>query len=165
MARNIWVISDTHFGHENIIKYCNRPFSNVWDMNETMIHNWNTVVKQEDIVYHLGDVGMGGKAADLHDILKRLHGRKRLLLGNHDNGESPVLKLNFQKIRLWRMFREFGILLTHVPVHEGTLNPEKCPVNVHGHIHNHVIPDSRYVNVSVEHTDYTPVNIESLRQW
>lgn len=165
MARNIWVVSDTHFGHENIIKYCDRPFNNANEMNEVLIQNWNSVVDDQDIVYHLGDVGMGQKAADLNELLKRLKGRKRLLLGNHDDGESPVLKLNFQKIRLWRMFSEFGILLTHVPVHEGTLNPKKCPVNVHGHTHTTIINDKRYKNVCVENTNYTPVNIEELRQW
>lgn len=165
MARNIWVISDTHFGHENIIKYCKRPFSSVWQMNETMIQNWNAVINPEDIVYHLGDVGMSLPGSELHDILKRLKGRKRLILGNHDDGKSAVIQNNFQKIVVWRMFREFGVLLSHVPVHEGTLNPEKCPVNVHGHIHNNVINDKRYVNVSVEQTGYMPVNLESLRQW
>lgn len=165
MARNIWVISDTHFGHENIIKYCDRPFKSVYQMNQTMIENWCRVVNPEDIVYHLGDVYMGADGKDVHEILRRLPGRKRLILGNHDDGKSAVIQNNFQKVVVWRMFREFGLLLSHVPVHEGTLNPEKCPRNVHGHIHNNVINDKRYVNVSVEQTNYTPVNIEDLRVW
>jgi calcineurin-like phosphoesterase family protein len=53
MSENIWIISDTHFGHNNIINYCDRPFSNVKEMNEAIIDNWNSVVKQNDLVYHL----------------------------------------------------------------------------------------------------------------
>lgn len=158
--RNIWVISDTHFGHENIIKYCNRPFSSLSDMNETLVDNWNKTVKDGDIVYHLGDVyfGLQGK------VLERLKGRKRLILGNHDEGKDTYLHKYFQKILVWRMFPEFKLLLTHVPVHEGTLGG-KVQVNVHGHIHDKVINDKRYKNVSVEQTNYIPVHIEELASY
>lgn len=161
--RNIWVVSDTHFNHENIIKYCNRPFSDVWDMNEILIQNWNAVVKDSDIIYHLGDVYMGDGAHWFQSIAPRLRGRKRLILGNHDNGKDQTLQKVFQKIVLWRVFREFGLLLSHVPVHPNTLN-DRWPVNVHGHIHNNENDyGPQYRNVSVEVIDYTPVNLESLR--
>lgn len=159
MSRDIWVISDTHFGHTNIIKYCDRPFKSVEEMDDTIIKNWNSVVRDGDIVYHLGDVYMG-KAPG---FLNNLKGRKRLILGNHDNGRDQLLQRVFQKIDVWRMFPEFGLLLTHVPVHTNTLS-EKCPVNVHGHIHNNEKDyGKQYRNVSVEVVDYTPVNIENLR--
>jgi calcineurin-like phosphoesterase family protein len=158
MRRNIWIISDTHFGHENIIKYCDRPFANVDEMDKVMVANWNDTVKEEDIVYHLGDVYFRKSW-----MLPLLKGRKRLILGNHDNGKDQNLLDHFQKILVWRMFPEFGLLLTHVPVHESVVNGEKCPVNVHGHIHNNrEIFDKRYKNVSVEMIDYRPVNIEEL---
>jgi len=161
MSRDIWVISDTHFYHENIIGYCNRPFSNVHEMNQCIVENWNSKVKDGDIVYHLGDVWME-KDEDTWYLLSNLKGRKRLILGNHDDGKSQVLHKHFQKIMVWRHFREFGLLLTHVPVHPGTLN-DKVSVNVHGHIHQNRIDDKRYKNVCVEHTNYGPVNIEELR--
>lgn len=157
--RDIWVISDTHFGHSNIIKYCNRPFKSSEEMDDVLIKNWNNVVKDGDIVYHLGDVYMG-KAPQ---FLRNLKGRKRLILGNHDNGKDQLLNQIFEKIMVWRMFPEFGLLLTHVPVHESTLNPTKCPINVHGHIHEKQPPSKNHVCVSVEHTNYTPVNINKLR--
>lgn len=157
--REIFVISDTHFGHAAIINYCKRPFTSVEEMNEFMVKQWNETVKDEDIVYHLGDVYFG--PATGKDILPRLRGRKRLLLGNHDDGKDILLHKTFQKIGLWRMFREMGVLLTHVPIHETSLQDL---VNVHGHIHNNQpTPSSRHFNVSVEMINYTPVSIETFR--
>ena len=166
--RDIWVTSDTHFNHNNIIKYCDRPFADADEMNEALIENWNSVVKDGDIVYHLGDVYMGGK---IEPILRRLKGRKRLILGNHDNGKNPLLQKCFQKILMWRMFPELGLLLTHVPVHESSLyrggkGSGKPPIkllNIHGHIHQNKSPSRDHWCVCVEHTDYTPINIEELR--
>lgn len=171
--RDIWVVSDTHFNHSNIIKYCNRPFHTADDMNWEMVRRWNSVVKPGDKVYHLGDVYMGsGFSKEYTETLfKRLNGRKRLILGNHDNGKDQLLQKYFEKIDVWRMFQEFGLLLTHVPVHESSLyrgatgneqNPLKL-LNVHGHIHNNKSPSVNHRCVCVEHTDYTPVNIEELR--
>jgi calcineurin-like phosphoesterase family protein len=167
MSRDIWVISDTHFNHKNIIKYCDRPFKSADEMNETLIENWNNTVKDGDIVYHLGDVFMGGDP----ELLYRLKGRKRLVVGNHDNLKNPVLHKTFQKIAMWRMFPEFGLLLTHVPVHESSLyrgptgneDSPKQLFNVHGHIHDKQSPDGPYKCVCVEQTNYKPVNIEDLR--
>lgn len=163
--RNIWVISDTHFGHANIIKYCGRPFSSVDEMNHVLVENWNKVVRDEDIVYHLGDVyfGKNWSGETPRDFLRSLRGRKRLILGNHDSGLDQNIRDVFQKILVWRQFPEFGLLLTHVPVHPNTLS-EKWPVNVHGHIHNNERDyGKQYKNVSVEVINYTPVNIEELR--
>lgn len=79
----IYVTSDTHFGHHNIIRYTNRPWSFVEEMNEALIHNWNSVVGKNDHIYHLGDFGMG-RIYPLVQILKRLNGKKFLVNGNHD---------------------------------------------------------------------------------
>jgi len=160
--RNIWVVSDTHFGHNNIIQYCNRPFANAEIMDECLIDNWNSVVKDDDIVYHLGDVYF----ANGREALSKLNGRKRLVLGNHDNGKDQILQRHFQKIMVWRMFPEFGLLLTHVPVSYTTLGEggeDRILTNVHGHIHQNKSPMGRYRNVCVEQTNYTPINIEELR--
>ena len=165
---DIWLISDTHFGHDNIIKYCDRPFANSAEMDEFMLEAWNSRVKDQDVVYHLGDVYFRD-----HSKLYQLKGRKRLLLGNHDNGKCQHLQAVFQKIGIWRKFPEWGLLLTHLPVHEGQLggsywSPTKerevpgLTYNVHGHIHEKNLPDARYINVSVEQTDYAPIHIEDV---
>lgn len=69
-----FIISDTHFGHANIIDYCNRPFRDVFDMDETLIRNWNEVVGKDDLVYHLGDFAFHKDKEDLMGLLSRLHG-------------------------------------------------------------------------------------------
>jgi len=175
---DIWVISDTHFNHANILKFTNgdtgeaiRPdFIDVEEMNEYMIHCWNSVVKPQDKVYHLGDVYFGNKKEAGH-IMSRLHGHKRLILGNHDDGKSDVFQKHFDKVMLWRMFKDWRILMTHVPVHPSTLGegrfsdmgkPQIPMLNVHGHIHQNKSPPGPYRCVCVEHIKYTPINIEVL---
>jgi calcineurin-like phosphoesterase family protein len=162
MTRNIFVVSDTHFGHENILKFLNednshvRSFADVDQMNEQLVDNWNKTVRDEDIVYHLGDVYFGQG----HRVLPRLRGRKRLILGNHDNGKSEHLQKHFQKILLWRMFPEFNCLLTHVPVHKSALY--KVHYNLHGHVHRSSLNEEQYVNCCVEVNDYKPRALEEL---
>jgi calcineurin-like phosphoesterase family protein len=173
MTKNIWVVSDTHFNHANILRFTDsntgeliRPgFADVTEMNEVMIQNWNGVVRPGDKVYHLGDVFFGDR-----DYFKRmwprLMGSKRLIVGNHD--DVPFLSSGgfFQKVQMWRIFAEFNILMSHVPLHESGLyrgkNRDTPMLNVHGHIHQHKSPKGPYHCVCVEQTNYTPVHIEDL---
>lgn len=167
--KDIWVISDTHFNHQNIIKFCGRPFDTVDQMNDMMVTYWNETVKPGDKVYHLGDVYMGGgfNKEYTEKLLLSLNGQKRLILGNHDNGKDQILHKVFKKIDVWRMFPEFGLLLTHVPVHESTLQEGRFHdhkyLNVHGHIHQNESPSINHQCVCVEQIGYRPVNIEDLR--
>jgi calcineurin-like phosphoesterase family protein len=173
--KNIWVISDTHFNHANILNFKDfsgnkvRPFESVEEMNETMIERWNEVVKPGDKIYHLGDVFFGPKDW-IENNWHRLNGKKRLIVGNHDDISYIVGQRMFEKIDMWRMFSEFNLLLTHVPVHNSTLyerrfkNEPIMPIkNVHGHIHSNPSPDGPYVCACVEQIDYRPINIEELR--
>ena len=79
----VFFTSDTHFNHTNILRFCQRPFNDVEQMNEAMIANWNAVVTPDDTVFHLGDFCLGG-AAEWNQILDRLNGKIYLILGNHD---------------------------------------------------------------------------------
>jgi len=79
----VYFTSDTHFGHENIIRYCNRPFRNAEEMNAELIRRWRETVPEDGIVFHLGDFAHGN-ARLWNDILSALTGRKYLILGNHD---------------------------------------------------------------------------------
>lgn len=89
--------SDTHFWHRNILKYSNRPFDSVEDMNEAIIANWNEAVSSEDTVYHLGDVALG-PWSEWEAVLSRLNGYKILVVGNHERifkGEKPRMQERF----------------------------------------------------------------------
>jgi calcineurin-like phosphoesterase family protein len=166
--KNIWIISDTHFNHSNILKFVDdkgenvRAFDSLQEMNEIMIQNWNSVVRPGDLVYHLGDVFFGDQ-----DWFKktwpRLMGSKRLIVGNHDDVKFLACGGFFQKVMLWRLFKEHNMLLTHVPVHES--NIRKVEFNVHGHIHQQESPTKRHINVCVEKTLYTPVHIEQVLRY
>lgn len=182
MSRDIWVISDTHFRHSNILTFIDSAsgtlvrgdrFKDIDEMDEHMFERWNSVVKPGDIVYHLGDVVMGDKEWFKKNWPK-LNGSKRLIVGNHD--DIPFLSSGgfFAKVQMWRMWTEFGLVFSHVPMHPSNLLrmvkkdgkwPEDCDslVNIHGHIHQNPSPEGPYRNVSVEAIDYTPVNIEDLR--
>lgn len=158
---DIWFISDTHFFHDNIIHYCNRPFKNSTVMNEKLIENWNAIVKPNDKIYHLGDVGMACTDQELHNLLKKLNGHKRLILGNHDNPKSPALQNNFEKIMLWNGFHAERIFtVSHIPLPLEHLRDGKyC---VHGHIHDNVSSNPYYINVCVEQTGYRPIHIDTI---
>lgn len=84
----IFFTSDTHFDHANVIRFCDRPFESVGEMNEALIKNWNAKVKPQDTIYHLGDFCMG---SDGQRIMNRLNGKKHLIIGNHD---KKGVKLN-----------------------------------------------------------------------
>lgn len=161
-----FVISDTHFFHANILKYCDRPFTSVDEMNQHMMERWNSVVSPNDLVYHLGDVYLGNKVPETEvlSFLLKLNGRKRLILGNHDRGKDPILHQIFEKIYMGRIFKDKGLILSHFPLHPMyTIVGDVEFLNVHGHIHEKESPEGRYKNVSVEAIDYTPINIEELR--
>jgi len=84
MTKNIFFTSDHHFGHNNIIKFCNRPFGSIGEMNEELIKRWNEKVGPDDEVYHLGDFALGNPA-EFTDIANRLNGTIYLINGNHDS--------------------------------------------------------------------------------
>jgi len=163
---NIWIVSDTHFGHANILKFVDKDgslirgarFSSLEEMDEHLVDQWNSVVKDGDKVYHLGDVYFGQG----HRVLHRLKGQKRLILGNHDNGKDQNLIQHFGRIQVWRMFPEHNMLFTHVPVHPNSLEYQ-VKWNIHGHLHQHLVDDTRYYNVSVEQINYTPIHIEDIK--
>lgn len=159
--KDYWFTSDTHFFHTNIIKYCNRPFDNVEKMNETIVQNWNSVVKPNDIIYHLGDVVLGKFSSDhLQYLWARLNGHKRLIVGNHDDIQFLVKGNFFEKVMLWRAWNDKNILFSHTPINEESI--PKGYINVHGHTHDKGSPKGPYKSVCVELHNYTPVNLEEL---
>lgn len=166
---DIWFISDTHFKHANILKFTNydgdpvRPgFKDVDEMDEFMIQRWNDVVKPHDKIYHLGDVIFGKNETAADVLLGRLNGKKRLILGNHDNYfPISLYAKHFEKILVqWRPSTE--VIFSHYPLHIGVDDP-KIKKNVHGHVHrtrNEI--SEKHINISVEMTDYAPIHYDEV---
>ena len=153
-----YIISDTHFGHANSLTFLRedgtklRDFSSVEEMDHTMIQRWNSVVRPEDKVIHLGDVVINKK------YLKHfqwLNGHKKLIMGNHDIFELKYYSEYFYDIKAYRVFD--GHVFSHIPVHPSSI--ERWRGNVHGHLHDKKLDDPRYICMSVEqeHVNYTPV--------
>lgn len=152
----VFIISDTHFAHAAIINYCNRPFASVEEMDETMIKNWNETVSNKDVVIHLGDFGLGKKEY-IASIVKRLNGKKILILGNHDNwSEQTYRDMGFHTVSRFPILYNDWYLCSHAPLQMFQNVPYK---NCFGHVHN----DPVYQNTPnaecycVERTGYRPV--------
>lgn len=159
---NIFLISDTHFHHENILKFLGedgkpfRVFKDASHMDEVMVERWNSVVRPCDKVYHLGDVTMHKQLNGV--FLRRLNGHKRLVRGNHDVAPTKQYLQYFDEVYGSRILDK--MILTHIPISEESLG--RFRGNVHGHIHQRRLMDPRYVNVSVERIDYTPIPLEEV---
>lgn len=164
MTHDKWFISDTHFFHANILRFTDdegnriRPFDSLEEMHEYMIAKWNSVVKDNDYVYHLGDVTFQYHGA-FNNLMHRLRGKKRLIVGNHDKIWNPGLMQHFEKADLWKGFKEYNFTASHFMLKEGTFRDGDY--NVHGHIHQNK-SNLPYINVCVEQNDYTPVNIDEI---
>lgn len=150
-----FVIADTHFGHQRIIDYCNRPFRSVEDMDKALIKNWNECVSNQDIVIHLGDLFLGSREA-CAALINKLNGRKLLIRGNHDNwSDNFYREIGFEYVSKFPILYENFFLMSHAPLQLSETTPY---FNFYGHIHN----DEKYHDtattkcVSVERIGYRP---------
>lgn len=173
---NVWFTSDTHFYHENILRFCNRPFGSIEEMNEELIRRWNETVPEDGIVFHLGDFCLG-HPGDWNDILNQLNGQIYLILGNHD---MKYIKQGFMKRFVYvtqQMSIRVGgqaIILNH--------NPFLCYGGAYrnvwqlfGHVHSgpysHTgldIPRLQYLfprqyDVGVDNNDFRPVSFTEVK--
>lgn len=166
---NIFFTSDWHLFHEKTFSTFKkvdgsplRNFSNVDEMNEFIIDSHNKVVKPNDKVYFLGDAVFHKKYLY---IIDRFNGDKVLIKGNHDLLDAKDYLQYFRDIRGTHQVK--GLLMSHIPIHPESLG--RWGFNVHGHLHANVIthngrPDPRYINVSVENINYTPISLEEIRE-
>lgn len=181
---NIFIVSDWHFSHTKCWEAFKnddgspmRPFSSTEEMDETIIARHNEVVRPNDTVYCLGDVAIKKKALAQ---VSRLNGIIELIKGNHDPfGNRTLEEAGFSKVHAMKVLD--GIIMTHIPLHPDCV--ERFGTNVHGHLHNkqimwdrdtgmgstwhadyEIVPDPRYLCVSVEQTDYRPLSLEEVRQ-
>lgn len=165
----IYYTSDLHIGHENIIKLCGRPHSNVELMNEELIRNWNRRVKDTDTVYILGDMFFKAQSINyVKETLKRLKGNKILIKGNHD---QFLQQLNwreyFDKVTDYLKIKDNGreVILFHYPIEEWD-GYFRGSYHLYGHVHNSdngtvSVKDKRY-NVGVDVNDFEPKTLDEL---
>jgi calcineurin-like phosphoesterase family protein len=154
--RNVFVTSDHHFGHREIIDYESRPFADVHAMDEAMKELWNEVVSPEETVFHLGDFSFWEQDRT-KEIVSGLNGYKHLILGNHDRGRgrSWWLEAGFDEVHEYPLVYEGFYFLSHEPMY---MNRSMPYLNVHGHIHSQKYEGRNYLNVSVEHWQYKPLS-------
>ena len=159
-----WVWSDLHLGHENIIRYANRPFADATQMDASLYDNWESTVGSDDEVVFVGDVAMR-RAVGSHtwQRIRDAPGAKKLLVvGNHDLTGSGRLRVDgFDTIgAVMFVDGDPPLVFTHIPL---TDVPEGC-VNVHGHTHDETPRATPHINVSVEQLHYRPVALPRLRK-
>ena len=164
--RNILLTSDQHFGHKNIIRYCNRPFDCVEEMNEILVQNWNETVTNNDVIYHLGDFMMGlsikrpeESYKKLVEMVGRLRGTIRLISGNHDKTLIKLCKkMNacpFEIIKNEEFIRYHGrkIFLSHRATAKN--------YSFHGHSHGNLNSRGyRRLDIGVDCHKFSPITIE-----
>ena len=177
-GEGIWFTSDTHFCHENIIRFCDRPFASVEDMNKALVDKWNSVVKPDDTVFHLGDFCWGGSAS-WEWLLQHLNGHIHLIIGNHDvKNLRPGYSKYFESISFQAQIEVEGqsIYLNHYPFLTYGGIHRKDPVwQLFGHVHSKdgrcgadsnrlgfLLP-TQY-DVGVDNNNYLPISFEQVKQ-
>ena len=178
--QNIFFTSDTHFWHTNIIKFCDRPFRSVEEMNDAIIDNWNRVVGENDIVFHLGDFCFCG-SDKFKEIIEKLNGHIYLVVGNHDwktinDWSASKFEGVYQQLSI--SIDGQKIYLNHYPFlcYAGTYRKNKDAIwQLFGHVHsshtNKIGLDNDRLSmlfptqydVGVDNNDYTPVSFEQVK--
>lgn len=168
----IFYTADQHFGHKNIIKFCNRPFKDIKEMDEVLIENWNNRVMADDTVYLLGDlIFRSDKHASWY--IEKLNGIKHLILGNHDY--KWIKNCNLQKY--------FASVSTYIEINDGETRlaishypmlswggAARGTLHIHAHVHNNregfvfetLQQMDNAFNAGVEINEYKPVTLEEL---
>lgn len=157
--------SDQHFGHANIIKYCDRPYATYKIMDKALIDNWNSVIKDEDEVFVIGDFSLTRNHEMIRSLLEKLNGTKHLILGNHDE-LKPFSYVNCGFASVHTSLKiEDTIYLIHDPASAAVL--KKDDILLCGHVHTlftEIESENgvRVINVGVDVRDYKPVSLEEL---
>lgn len=155
----IFFTADTHFGHDNIIGYCKRPFGSVEEMDEAIVERWNAVVGPGDHVWHIGDFA---SSPTPERYFRRLAGQKHLVVGNHDSARTRGLP--------WASTREMGtvkvgstlVFACHYPMRTWP-HAAHGALHVFGHVHGTLRDTKRSVDVGVDRWDFAPVSIEQIQ--
>ena len=154
----IWFTADLHLQHENIIKFCNRPFSNVKEMDEKLINNWNEVVDKKDIIYILGDFSFGNPP----EYASRLKGNKIFIKGSHDNNlDAPYMKI----IKPKELKDEYGnqrtIVLCHYAMRSWYLS-HYASWHLYAHHHGKLESYGLSMDIGVDCNNFYPFSLDDI---
>ena len=162
-----FVTSDNHFFHNNIIKFQKeagtRPFESVEEMNEKMIERWNKTVKPDDIVYIVGDLSFGSWNKT-KEVLYTLHGKKHLIIGNHDKEwMKPESKEYFESLDYYKECtdRQEHVIMCHYPIARWN-RAKHGSFHFHGHTHGNYQAEGRIIDVGI---DNRPNKDYNLWEW
>ena len=162
MTIRTFVIADTHFGHAGVCKFASsttgkklRPWNDVEEMDEALVQLWNETVRPMDNVIHLGDVALAKRHVA---TIGRCHGNKVLVKGNHDKFSLDTYTPFFSNIH--GALEKGDFILTHIPVIAS--ESKRFRGNIHGHMHDRLIDGEWHRCVSVEMTDFKPIDIDEV---
>lgn len=127
--------SDLHLGHRGVIKFNNRPFETLDEMHQTIIHNFNSVIKKTDMLYLLGDIAYRIPMDEANALIAKIKGKKILIRGNHDGEYDPAL---FEAVYDYKEFnhQKLKYVLMHYPLMEWNRSRHNSSIHLHGHIHS-----------------------------
>ena len=166
----IWFTSDQHFGHENIIKYCSRPFASIEEMDEYLIANWNSTVDEDDVVWHLGDLSYKASGEYVRSIIARLNGFIHMLClpWHHDkqwmSEVGDIDNLRFEKPLVAYPFSGTPVItMSHYPLASWEASFHGA-WHLHGHSHGMYSAKGKILDVGVDNHNYFPISLERVKE-
>lgn len=164
MPEKTFFIADTHFGDNSILKYENRPFNNIQDMDNAIISNWNNTVSDNDTVFLLGDFSSYKNEKTNAQICHMLKGNKFLVMGNHDTEtEKYYYECGFNGVYRFPIIYDDFWILSHEPLY---INSSMPYANIFGHVHNNPIYtdfSNQSFCVSAERINYIPIEFDEIK--
>ena len=172
----LFFTSDTHFGHENIIKYCDRPWAGPVSMNNALIDNWNKVVPEDGIVFHLGDFALQMGITNAQKVFQQLNGEKYLVRGNHESlgrrikgwaGIEDIIELQVEDPEI--TYDQQHLVMCHYPMivwnasHRGSW---QLFGHVHGGLSNkgEIYHKPTQLDVGVDSHEYSPISYQTVKE-
>jgi calcineurin-like phosphoesterase family protein len=161
-AMTVYFTSDHHFGHSGARSLYRRPFASVPEMDRQMIDRWNLAVKPEDEIWHLGDFAVRQSAEHVASLLRELHGRKHLVVGNNDDAAVTGCDA-WESVQTYAELTVEGmsLVLCHYPFRTWR-NMGKGAINLHGHSHGRLKPQPRQFDVGVDVWSFQPVRLADV---
>ena len=171
-----WFRSDTHFGHANVIRYCDRPYTSLSEMDDALVANWNQVVRPNDIVYHLGDFTLGGQE-QAHAYFARLNGRISVVPGGHDKGWVSKAEYISKSGHIVVILPPLATITLQIPGSSQSQTIVLCHYamrvwdrshygswHLYGHSHCYLPQHLKSLDVGVDCWNYFPVSLEKIAE-